>query len=45
MVKVRNLKAEVNRVLRVWKATSAAGVQLKDTLEDMRVVRGATMVL
>jgi len=39
------MEAEVNRVLSVWKATSAAGVQLKDTLEDVRAVRGAAMVL
>jgi len=45
MVTVRNLEAEVNRVLRVWKATPAAGVQLKETLEDMRALRGALMVL
>jgi len=39
------MEADVNRGLRVWKSSSADGVQLKDTLEDVRAVRGVAMVL
>jgi len=39
------MEAEVNRVLRFSKSVSATRVQQKGTVEEVRAVRGAAMVL